>query len=298
MGLEDTQDFVFVAMLARAKHLALLEVHLYRGIQGPALVFAQSVKAARDLACGDACQRKDVLVQTTEHPSDGFLHQFAGLLLYLHQISVSVPRLTIVCTGNWDTGMPADTADEAVNDTASVIDDVHVYRIVYLDIGTGGIYLRHALVLTSLAVREGCRILVPDGTNRRFLTAIPCFVPLMPVHTFLLSSTHDSKEFSHLVGVIITDALAQGDEMGGGKYRLVGKLPKATEVLHVGTLLNHSDGVLVGQTDDMLNNHGICHHAGLLGTSSCRLVVECLTIQYDDLRQHIKDYTGKRHSKL
>ena len=88
----------------------------------------------------------------------------------------------------------------------------------------------------------------------------------------------EQLRLGHLVDVIVTDTLAQVDEKGGVKYRLVGELPKTAEILHVGILLNHPDGVLVGQTGDMLDYHGTYHHAGRLGTGSCCLVIECLTV--------------------
>jgi len=278
MGLEDAHDPVLAAMLARAEHLLLLEVHLHRGIQNPALVFAQAVKAIAELPCSEVCQRKNVPVQATEHLPDGVLHQLAALLLHLHQVSVGVPRLTIICIGNGDAGMLADTADEAVHDTASVINNIHINGVAYLGICTCRIYFQHTFVRASLAVCEGCCILFHDGSGRRLLTTVPGFVLLVLPHLFLHLLLTLQKNLGHLVDVIVADALAQVHKKGGVKYRLVSELPKSAEILHVGILLDHPDGVLVGQTGDVLDYHGTYHHAGWLGTGSRRLVVECLTV--------------------
>ena len=278
MGLEDAHDSVFAVMLACAEHLFLLEVHLHRGIQNPALVFAQAIKAIAELTCGEVYQREDVPVQATEHLPDGFLHQPATLLLHLNQISVGVPRLTIICIGNRYAVSLADTPDEAVNDTASVVNDIHIYRIAHLGIGTCGVNLQYAFVLTPFAVCEGCCVLVYGGSGWRLFTTVSGFVLLLLTHLFLHLMLTLQKSLGHLVDVIVADTLAQVDEEGGVKYRLVGELPKSAEILHVGILLNHPDGVLVGQTGDMLDYHGTYHHAGRLGTGSCCLVIECLTV--------------------
>ncbi len=279
MGLEDAYDPILAAMLACAEHLLLLEVHLHRGIQNPALVFAQAVKAITELTCSEVYQREDILVQATEHLFYCVFHQLAALLLHLHQVSVGVPRLTVICIGNGYACMLADTADEAVHDTASVINDIHINRIAHFGISTGGIYLQHTFVLTSFAVCEGCCILVHGGNGRRLLTMVSSFVLLVLLHLFLHLLLTLQKSLGHLVDVIVADTFAQVDEEGRVKYRLVGELTKSAEILHVGILLNHLDGVLVGQTGDMLDDHGTYHHAGRLGAGSCCLVLECLTVQ-------------------
>ena len=253
MGLEDAHNPVFAAMLACAEHLLLLEVHLHRGIQNPALVFAQAVKAIAGLPCSEVYQCKDVPVKATEHLLDGVLHQLAALLLHLHQVSVGVPRLNVICIGNGNVIFFAYTTDKAVHDTASVINNIHIYRIANLGIGTCRVNLQYTFVLTSFAVCEGCCILVYDGSGWRFLATVPGFVLLVLAHLFLHLLLTLQKSLGHLVDVIVTDALAQVDEDGRVKYRLVGELPKSAEILHVGILLNHLDGVLVRQTGDMLD---------------------------------------------
>ena len=100
MGLEDTDYAVFAAVLARAEHLLLLEVHLHRGIQHPALVFAQTFKAIAELYGSEVYQCEDVPMQAAEHLPDGFLYQLAAFLLHLHQIPVGIPRLAIIGVGN------------------------------------------------------------------------------------------------------------------------------------------------------------------------------------------------------
>ena len=86
MRLEDTDDAVFAAVLACAEHLLLLEVHLHRGIQNPALVLAKTVKSIAELSGSEVYQCEDVPVQTAEHLLDGLHHQLAAFLLHLHQI--------------------------------------------------------------------------------------------------------------------------------------------------------------------------------------------------------------------
>ena len=117
---------------------------------------------------------KNVSVQTTRHLLDGVLHQFAALLLHLHQISVGVPRLTVICIGNRYAVRLADTPDEAVYDTASVI-NIHINGVANLGIGTCRIYRQHAFVLTSPCYPEGGCILVTagaaGGSSPRFLAS-------------------------------------------------------------------------------------------------------------------------------
>ena len=279
MGLEDTDYAVFAAVLACAEHLLLLEVHLHRGIQHPALVLAQTFKAIAELSGGEVYQREDVPVQTAEHLPDGLLHQLAAFLLHLHQIPVGIPRLTIIGVGNGYAGMFADTADKAVHDTASVIDDVHIHRIAHLCVGTCGVYLQDTLVLTALAVNEGGCILIHSRSGWRFLATVSCliFLTFANLILHLLLTLH--KSFGHLIDVFVADALAQVDKEGWVENRLVSELLQTAEVLHVGILLYHLNGVLVRQADNVLDEHGSYHHAGWLGTGSDCLVVECLTIQ-------------------
>lgn len=279
MRLENTDDAVFAAVLACEEHLLLLEVHLHRGIQYPALVFAQTVKAIAELPGCEVYQRENVPVQAAEHLLDGRLHQLAALFLHLHQISVGIPRLAIIGVGNGYAGMFADTVDETVCDTASVIDDVHIHRIAHLCVGTCGIYLQNPLVLTALAVNEGGCILIYYRSSWRFITTVSClfFLALPYLILHLLLTLH--KCFGHLIDVALADAFAQVDKEGRIENRLVSEFLQTAEVLHVGILLYHLNGVNVRQTGNVLDEHSSYHHAGWLGTGSDSLVVECLTIQ-------------------
>ena len=278
VGLEDTDDAVFAGVLTATEHPVLLKVHLHRGIQYPFLILAQAVEAVTELSCRKVCQSENISVQAAEHLLDGFLHQTAALLLHLHQISVGVTSLTIICIGYGYACRLADTADETVHDAAAVIDDVHVNRIAYLCIGTRGIYLQYALVLASLAVSEGCCVLINGRSGRRFLSMFSGFVlfafPFLLLHLLLALQ----KLLGHLVDVLIGDAFAQINKKGRVEYQLVGELLQTTEVLHVGILLYHLDGVNVRKTGRVLNEHGSYHHAGWLGTSTDSLIVELLTV--------------------
>ena len=279
MGPEDADYAVFAAVLACAEHLLLLEVHLHRGIQHPALVFAQTVKPIAELSGSEVYQRENVPVQGAEHLPDGILHQLAAFLLHLHQIPVGIPRLAIIGVGNGYAGMLADTADEAVLDTASVIDDVHIHRVAHLCVGTCGIYLQDSLVLTALAVNEGGCILVYGRSGWRFLTTVSCLIFLTFANLILHLLLMLHKCFGHLIDVFVADALAQVDKEGWVENRLVSELLQTTEILNVGILLYHLNGVNVGQAGNVLDEHVAYHHAGWLGTGSDSLVVECLTVQ-------------------
>lgn len=278
--LEDADDAVVASVFLRLVHLLLLEIHLHGGVQDALLVLAQILEAVAELTRSDVHQGKDVLMQAGQHNLYGVPHQLAALLLHLHEILVGFPRLEAVGPGCFYARHLADAADEAVHDTAPIIDDVHVHGIAHLCIGTRGVNLQDSLVQTVIAVGESGGILIHLRRGWRLLAAVLGFLFLTLAHFFLHLLLTQEQDFRHLIDVILADALAKVDEKGRVEYRLVGELHETAEVLHVGILPYHLNGVNVGHACDMLDEHGGYHHTGRLGTGSGLLVVELQTIPF------------------
>lgn len=235
----------------------------------------------------------EFLVQATKHVGLGPAYKLTAFFLHLHKYEIGSAGILVGRTPDTNLQCFANAMYVSVHNLASVMDDVNIYGVAYLCVGTCGVHLQHSLMEPALRVCEllGERVLLYAIFLTLFLggsVVILCpGISIVGLVLALLSfglapSLLFKQTDGHLVYLLFGDALADCGEQRGIENRLVGQLRETTHVLHVGILLDYSDGLLIRETHLVLDNHRSNDHPGRL--VACALVFIMLSGVVDLLK--------------
>lgn len=282
--LKDADDAVSASMHTIREHIKLLDVHVEGGIECMLLMFCEKSLAAR-VVDKKLDNLFEFLVQATKHVGLGQTDKPAAFLFHLHKYEIGSAGILVRRAPVTNIQCLTNAMYISVHDLTAVMDDVDIYRVAYLCIGTSSVHLQHSFVASALRVCKllGERIFLRAVFLTLFLgsstvtlcPSIPIVVLAIALLRFGLAPFLLFKQTdSHFVYLLISDALADCDEQRGIENRLVGQLRETAHILHVWVLLDNLDGLLIREVHLVLDDHRGNNHPGWLVACTLILVVQ------------------------